>query len=98
MACRALVWTDCVPSRKVQCRQIVVDYQQRIGRRIRRARENRSWTQRELGDALGISEHQISRYENGRTAPKRRRYEDLAAALDVPAETFFYDPPGSAGG
>jgi transcriptional regulator with XRE-family HTH domain len=70
-------------------------HQQRIGQRIAAAREAKGWSQRELADELGVSETQISRYERGRTSPKPARYEALANALEVPAETFFYDPPAS---
>jgi transcriptional regulator with XRE-family HTH domain len=71
----------------------VENHQKRIGQRIARAREAKGWTQHQLADALGINDTQISRYENGRHTPKPRRYEALANALEVPAETFFYDPP-----
>jgi transcriptional regulator with XRE-family HTH domain len=74
----------------------VDDHQKRIGRRIAQARRDKGWSQRELGDALGISEGQISRYETGRVTPHRARYEAIANALDVLAEIFFYDPPGRA--
>jgi len=85
-----MIWTGNAQTRKVWS---VDDHQERIGRRIARAREAKHWSQRQLGDAIGVGETQISRYENGRIAPKRRRLEAIANALGVPAETFFYDPP-----
>ena len=41
-----------------------------IGTRIKRARERKRWTQRQLADALGVNAKTIDNWENGRTAPR----------------------------
>ena len=41
-----------------------------IGLRIKRARERRRWTQRQLADALGVNIKTVDNYENDRTKPR----------------------------
>jgi len=41
-----------------------------IGLRIKRARERRRWTQRQLADALGVNIKTVDNYENDRTRPR----------------------------
>jgi transcriptional regulator with XRE-family HTH domain len=67
------------------------DYRARIGARIRRTREAKGWTQRQLAYEVDIAEAQISRWENGRAMPNPQSLEAVARALDVPAETFLRD-------
>jgi transcriptional regulator with XRE-family HTH domain len=50
-----------------------------IGLRIKRARERRRWTQRQLADAVGVNIKTIDNWEAGRTSPKNR----LGALEDV---------------
>lgn len=42
----------------------------RIGTAIKRARERRRWTQRQLADALGVNTKSVDNWENGRTSPR----------------------------
>lgn len=44
----------------------------RIGTAIKRARERRRWTQRQLADALGVDIKTVDNWENGRTRPRNR--------------------------
>ena len=90
---RALIWTNRGVPRTVWP-EVATPHQTRIGKRIARARNAKGWTQHQLADAIGVNDSQISRYETGRHTPKPHRYEALANALEVPAESFFYDPPG----
>lgn len=41
-----------------------------IGLRIKRARERKRWTQRQLAQAVGVNTKTIDNYENGRTSPR----------------------------
>lgn len=49
-----------------------------------KARIARGWTQRRLGDALGVAEQQVQRYEStGYRSASLARICDVATALDV---------------
>lgn len=57
----------------------------RIGTAIKRARERRRWTQRQLADALGVDIKTVDNWENGRTRPRNRigaLEEVLGVSLD----------------
>lgn len=54
-----------------------------MGRRMRRARKALGWTQEDLGDATGINQTQISRFELGRKSMHLRTFLKLANALNV---------------
>ena len=41
-----------------------------LGTLIKRARERRRWTQRQLADALGVNPKSVDNWENGRTSPR----------------------------
>lgn len=41
-----------------------------IGTSIKRARERKRWTQRQLADALGVDRKSVDNWENGRTSPR----------------------------
>lgn len=41
-----------------------------IGTRIRRARERKRWSQRQLAGALGVDRKTVDNWENGRTTPR----------------------------
>lgn len=42
----------------------------RIGTSIKRARERKRWTQRQLADALGVDRKTVDNWENHRTSPR----------------------------
>jgi transcriptional regulator with XRE-family HTH domain len=44
----------------------------RIGTAIKRARERKRWTQRQLADALGVDIKTIDNWEHSRTRPRNR--------------------------
>lgn len=51
--------------------------------RLIRLRGDKNLTQQELGDAVGISPSQISRYEAGQAMPRKTVLRKLAEALNV---------------
>lgn len=58
-----------------------------IGTRIKRARERKRWTQRQLADALHVNIKTVDNWENGRTSPRSSigALEDvLGVRLDGP--------------
>ena len=55
----------------------------KTGNLIKEARVKKNYTQRELGDLLGVSNKAVSRWENGDSFPDVGILENLAAVLDV---------------
>jgi transcriptional regulator with XRE-family HTH domain len=52
-----------------------------IGKLIRDLRDKRGWTQRELGDKVGVSPQAVSEWERGNVPPLRKHRRRLDAAL-----------------
>lgn len=61
----------------------------RIGREIRRIREERDLNQAQLAVMIGTGPAAISRIENGRQIPSMVTLQKLAHALGVGVEDFF---------
>lgn len=59
-----------------------------IGENIRRIRQERGLTLKQLGDMVGVSEAYIRAYESGRRNPKIKSLEALAQALAVNVEVL----------
>ncbi len=59
-----------------------------IGENIRRIRQERNLTQRQLGEMVGASEAYIRAYESGRRNPKPSSLEKIANALSVNTEVL----------
>lgn len=60
-----------------------------LGRRIKRERERRGWTQVQLADAVGVGAKTISNWETGSTLPLNRMgrlVEVLGPGIDPDAE------------
>lgn len=55
----------------------------RIGERIKRIRETREMTRAELGALIGLDQHRVQQYENGRRKPKIPLLKKIADALGV---------------
>ena len=55
------------------------------GERIKTARQNAGLTQKQLGEACGIAEPTIRRYELGKLNPKFETLERIAGALNTSA-------------
>ena len=66
-----------------------MDIRKRIGDRMRRAREQRGWTQSELAEQLGKNATTVSNYENGNRAIRVTELPQLAQVLQVPIAYFF---------
>ena len=52
--------------------------------RLKQYRENKGWTQAELGEKSGVSSRMIQRYEAGTSRPRWDAAEKIAQALEVP--------------
>lgn len=59
-----------------------------VGENIRRIRQERNLTQRQLGEMVGASETYIRAYESGRRNPKPSSLEKIADALSVNPEVL----------
>lgn len=60
----------------------------KIGEQIKQARSEAQLTQSELGEKIGVTWEMISRYENGKSSP-RKNLEGIATALGKPIQYFF---------
>lgn len=60
-----------------------------LGRLIRMARTQRSWTLKDLSDACDLSVSQISSIERGAHLPSLESLLAIAAALETPPSTWF---------
>jgi len=59
------------------------DLQEIVGRVIRRERQNRQMTIKELGEKAGLSEIYVGEIERGQKYPSAKVLESLAHALDL---------------
>ncbi len=55
-----------------------------MGERVKRMRNERSWTQRDLADSAGVSHGVISHIETARNFPSLRIIMAVARGFDVP--------------
>lgn len=73
------------------------DMQRAIGRRIRRLRRERGWTQADLAERTDLSLDMIGRVERGNATPSLRSLKALACALGVPPMALLADDGVPAG-
>jgi transcriptional regulator with XRE-family HTH domain len=66
-----------------------LDVVKHFGTNVRRAREQRGWTQGDLAARCGIDNARVSRIELGRREPKLTTVIRLSRALDVPPNKLF---------
>ena len=59
-----------------------------IGIQIKKARAEAQLSQTELGKKIGVTWEMISRYENGKSSP-RKNLEKISKALGRPIQYFF---------
>jgi len=64
-----------------------------LGERIRKLRRSKDWTQKELGELVGIDQKNISQYESGRLHPGRRTIQRFAQAFAVTPEELLAEDP-----
>ena len=57
--------------------------------RLKQYRENKGWTQAELGEKSGVSSRMIQRYEAGTSRPRWDAAEKIATALEVPVSELL---------
>lgn len=63
-----------------------------LGEYIKEKRIEKSWSQRDLANASGISNAEISRIESGkRKEPSSSVLKDIATALNVPVEEILHE-------
>jgi len=60
-----------------------------IGKRLRQRREALGRSQIAIATAIGISCHQIQKYENGKNRTSGSRLYELSIVLDVSVAQFF---------
>jgi transcriptional regulator with XRE-family HTH domain len=65
----------------------VVD--EHVGSKLRQFRLLADVTQKELGDALGVSFQQVQKYEVGSNRVSASKLYEIAKFLDVPVSAFF---------
>ncbi len=63
--------------------------QQRVGTTVRQARKQRKLSQLKLWEMSGVDFTMISKIERGVTNPSLLTLHRLAAALELPIESFF---------
>ena len=61
----------------------------RIGEEVRRLREERGWSQRELAERMGATQSVIARLEAGGVVPTIATLDRVAAALGVELDIHF---------
>lgn len=64
---------------------------ERIGRRIKRRRDQLKLTQADLGNAVGVSLQQIQKYERGTNKTTTSMLIEIAGFLSVPISYFIDD-------
>src|SRR5215470_12336623 len=67
----------------------MADLQEIMGRVIRRERQERRLTIKELGDKAGLSEIYVGEIERGQKYPSAKVLESIANALDLDLAEFF---------
>ena len=60
-----------------------------VAARIRQARTQRGWRQKDLAEATGIARPNIARLESGRRMPKVSTLHKISGALGIPVETLL---------
>lgn len=62
-----------------------------LGKRIKKIREEKGFTQQQLADELGISIHTVSKYEQGQREPSMEIMNKIANILEVELFEFIVD-------
>ena len=63
----------------------------RIGTSIKRARERKRWTQRQLAEAVDVNIKTVDNWENGRTSPR----SSIGALEEILGVSFDSEPPAA---
>lgn len=70
-------------------RQPSAELERHIGQRLRAARKEKGWSMEVLGDAIGVSYQQISRFEKGEHRISAGQLYTLSCCLGRPVSWFF---------
>lgn len=70
-------------------------FTQTVGASIRRARQERGWTQNALAEAAGLSSNYVARLERGEVGPSLFVAQTLCDALDIDLDSLT-GPPRAA--
>jgi transcriptional regulator with XRE-family HTH domain len=62
-----------------------------IGQRIKNLRQKKNWTQKDLGEKVGINWTNITRYEKDKIKPSVKMLRKFADAFEVPVDKLVYD-------
>ncbi|HEU0083676.1 MAG TPA: helix-turn-helix transcriptional regulator [Bradyrhizobium sp.] len=65
-----------------------------VGERVRMWRTARKISRVTLGDALGLSDQQIQKYETGANRIGASRLQQICAVLEIPVSFLFESTPG----
>lgn len=68
-----------------------------IGRKIRRLRLERDWTQADLGKRAGIDGKNVSNYETGNLRASEKTLLKFAQAFGVPVDELLLEAPPEQG-
>lgn len=68
---------------------MMMNLKQRIGLRVKLARQARGLTQAQLAEAIGKAFETVSNIERGKTAPSFETLHQIAIGLDLPLRDFF---------
>ena len=64
--------------------------QNNIGEFIQQSRKAKGFTQKDLGDRIGVSDKTISKWENGNSIPDTSILNELCATLDINVNELHY--------
>jgi transcriptional regulator with XRE-family HTH domain len=67
-----------------------------VGERVRMWRTERKISRITLGEALGLTDQQIQKYEKGTNRIGASRLQQICAVLEIPVSLLFEGAPGSA--
>jgi transcriptional regulator with XRE-family HTH domain len=71
--------------------EAMAESQREVGRRIRDARDEKGWKQKDLARAVHVEPTTVSRWERGASAPDLPMLERIAAELGKPLPYFVSD-------
>jgi transcriptional regulator with XRE-family HTH domain len=66
-----------------------------VGKRLRIWRTKRDISRITLGEALGLTDQQIQKYETGTNRIGASRLQQICSVLNIPVSSLFEDAPGS---
>lgn len=67
-----------------------------INDRIRQLRQERRWTQAELGEKVGVHQKQVSAYERGANVPSTEVFIKLAEVFNVSLDYLAFEAKGQS--